>query len=256
MSQLGASGPSRSSPARFSPRPPRSRRTAGPTRTKYVPPIYPEDPDKKDIQGNVLLIGRIDTEGNVVGSPSSSPRRGKEFVAPGDRRRAARGSSRRPCATASRSRSRSTSGVRFRMTGGGRGLIPRADPGRPRRLSRRRLGGEDRARTAFPLRKGKDPALRAEALLDVPPSEQPRTMTVKVEAVSPSRPEGPALPAAGRDPGSRDRGDLPGRRADRDRTGRTESGSSASPSTEASAGGGQFWLAKDPLTFPFALPRP
>ena len=37
----------------------------GATRTKYVAPIYPDDPEKKDPQGNVLLIGRIDSEGNV-----------------------------------------------------------------------------------------------------------------------------------------------------------------------------------------------
>ena len=77
---LGASGPSRSGLRCFSPRRPPSPRTAAPP-DQDVAPSYPDDPEKKDRQGNVLLIGRIDTEGNVSDLHVFAASR-KEFVAP------------------------------------------------------------------------------------------------------------------------------------------------------------------------------
>lgn len=222
----------------------------GATRTKYVAPIYPDDPEQKDPQGNVLLIGRIDREGNVSDLHLFAATR-KEFVAPAiDAVRAWKFS---PAIRDGKPiEIPLNAGVRFRVSGGGRGLIPRAILG-DLAVYPADTSGAKTAPDAFPLRKGKDPALRAEVFLDVPPSEEPRTMTVKVQAVSPSGRKVPifqppvAIPALATD---------------------VQFPVVAQIGTDwedgvwlleisadgTSAGGGQFWLAKDPAIFPFALP--
>jgi TonB family protein len=222
----------------------------GATRTKYVPPIYPDDPEKKDLQGNVLLIGRIDKEGNVSDLHVLAATR-KEFVSPAtDAVRVWKFS---PAIRDGKPiEIPLNAGVRFRITGGGRGQIPRPILGDlsvyPADASGTKTGPD-----AFPLRKGKDPALRAEVLLDVPPSEEVRTVTVKVEAVSPSGRKVAvfqppvAVPALATDvtfPVVAQIGED------------WEDGVWLLLFTVdgVGAGGGQFWLAKDPRTFPFALP--
>ncbi len=222
----------------------------GATRTKFISAIYPEDPDKKDIQGNVLLIGRIDKEGNVSDLHVVAAT-GKEFIAPAmDSVRLWKFS---PAMRDGKPiESPLNAGVRFRMTGGGRGRIPRPILGDlavfPADASGAKTGPD-----GFPLWKGKDAAFRAEVLLDVPPSEQPRTMTVKVEAVSPSGRKVPLFqpPVA-----------IPALATEVTFPAVAQIGADWEDGVwilrfsvdGSNAGGGQFWLAKDPLTFPFALP--
>ena len=222
----------------------------GAQRTKYVEPIYPEDPEKKDPQGNVLLIGKIDKDGNVTDlHPLAASK--KEFVQP-----ATDAVGRWKFSPAIRDGQPIeiplNAGVRFRITGGGRGRIPLPILGDlavfPADASGKKTGPD-----AFPLTNGKDPAFRAEVLLDVPPSEQVRTMTVKLEAKSPKGRKIPiflppvAVPALATEVSFPVVGQIG---AD------WEDGVWLLLFTVdgVGAGGGQFWLAKDPKTFPFALP--
>ena len=222
----------------------------GAVRTKFTSAIYPEDPDKKDIQGNVLLIGRIDAQGNVSDVHVVAATR-KEFMSP------AIDSVRTWKFTPAMRNGKPieiplNAGVRFRMTGGGRGLIPRPILGDlavfPADASGAKTGPD-----GFPLWKGKDPALRAEVQLDVPPSEQPRTMTVKVEAMSPAGRRIPVFqpPLA-----------VPALATEVTFPVVAQIGTDWEDGVWIlrfsvdgnNAGGGQFWLARDPATFPFALP--
>lgn len=222
----------------------------GAARTKFTPAIYPEDPEKKDIQGNVLLIGRIDREGSVSDLHVVAATR-KEFVGPAmDAVRLWKFS---PAIRDGKPiESPLNAGVRFRMTGGGRGRIPRPILGDlsvfPADASGAKTGPD-----GFPLWKGKDAAFRAEVLLDVPPTEQPRTMTVKVEAISPSGRKVPLFqpPVA-----------IPALATDVTFPLVAQIGADWEDGVwilrfsvdGSNAGGGQLWLAKDPSTFPFALP--
>jgi TonB family protein len=224
--------------------------TRGATRTKFTPPVYPEDPAKKDPQGNVLLIGKIRPDGRVSDLHMVSAS-GQDFIRPAidsvrtwEFEPALRNG--KPVEIAL------NAGVRFRITGAGRGRIPLPILGDlavfPADASGRKTGPD-----GFPLRKGKDAALRAEVDLDVPPREAPRTISVDVSALSPKGRKIPvfqppiAVPALSTDvkfpvviPVGDDwedgvwilRFDVDGK----------------------SAGGGQFWLATDPETFRFVVP--
>jgi protein TonB len=222
----------------------------GATLTKYVAPISPEDPEKKDPQGNVLLIGKIDKEGNVVDLHALAATR-KEFVSP-----AVDAVKQWKFSPAVRNGKPIeiplNAAARFRITGDGRGRIPRPILG-DLAVFPADASGAKTAPDAFPLQKGKDPAFRAEVLLDIPPSEQVRTMTVKVEAKSPSGRKIPiflppvAIPALATDVKFPVVGQVG---TD------WEDGVWLLLFTAdgVGAGGGQFWLAKDPTTFPFAPP--
>ncbi|MET0620303.1 MAG: energy transducer TonB [Thermoanaerobaculia bacterium] len=222
----------------------------GAVRTKFESAIYPQDPDKKDIQGNVLLIGRIDTNGNVSDIHVVAATR-KEFVPP------AIDSVRTWKFTPAMRNGKPieiplNAGVRFRLTGGGRGLIPRPILG-DLAVFPADAAGAKTAPDGFPIWKGKDPALRAEAQLDVPPSEQPRTMTVKVEAVSPSGRRIPVFQPPLAVPALASEVSFPV--VAQIGTDWEEGVWILRFSVDGTnAGGGQFWLAKDPATFPFALP--
>jgi TonB family protein len=225
--------------------------TRAAVRTKFEAAIYPEDPEKKkDLQGNVLLIGRIDKQGNVSDIHVIGATR-KEFMSPAidsvktwKFEPAMRDG--KPIEVPL------NAGVRFRMTGGGRGQIPRPILG-DIAVYPADANGKKTAPDAFPLWKGKDPALRVEAVLDVPPSDQPRTVAVKAEAVSPTGRKVPlflppvAIPAVATEvtfPVVAQIG------TDwEDGVWLLKFTADGNP-----AGGGQFWLATNPATFPFALP--
>jgi TonB family protein len=222
----------------------------GAVRTKYVEPTYPEDPEKKDPQGNVLLIGRIDKDGNVSDLHLLAATR-QEFVSP-----AIEAVLQWKFSPAIRDGKPIeiplNAGARFRKTGGGRGLIPRPIVG-DLAVFPADSSGAKTAPDAFPLRKGKDPALRAEVLLDIPPAEDVRTMAVKVEAVSPSGRKVAVFqpPVA-----------VPALATEVNFPVVAQIGTDWEDGVWLllftvdgnNAGGGQFWLAKDPATFPFALP--
>ena len=147
-------------------------------------PVYPETMMKALRQGNVLILGRIDREGRPVGLQAITASN-QDFVQPA-------------LDAVSQWRFRPAlrdgvpievflnAGVRFRQPGDRLGEIGLPVLG-DLALSPADDQGRKTAPEGFPIRRGKDPALRAEVSLDVPPKDQPRTLTVRVEAVSPAQ---------------------------------------------------------------------
>ncbi len=214
---------------------------------KYQEAVYPEALLKGQQQGNVLLIGRIDREGRVQDlrmiaasyqgfiDPALAAVRAWQFK-PATR-------DGKPVEIAA------NVGVRFRLKSDRRGMIPQPIlgdlPVYPADASGKRAAPE-----GFPIRLGVDPKVRAEAILDVEPQPKARSIRVRVEATSPAgRPyilfESPvSVPA----------------RATEVRVPVVASVGSDWPegvwilrflADGKDAGGGQFWLARDPSRFDF-----
>lgn len=215
---------------------------------KYQEAVYPEALLKGQQQGNVLLIGRIDREGNVQDlrmiaasfqgfvDPALAAVRSWRFK-PATR-------DGKPVEIAA------NVGVRFRLKSERRGMIPQPIlgdlPVYPADASGNRTAPE-----GFPIRLGVDPKVRAEAVLDVEPQPKARSIRVRIEATSPAgkpyilfESSIPVPPKA------------------------TEVRVPAVATVGADwpegvwilrfladgkdAGGGQFWLARDPARFDFA----
>ena len=219
-------------------------------RTRYQPPVYPENLAKLDRQGNVLLAGRIDTQGRVsdlhLVAASAS-----DFIKPAVE--AVQGWQFRPALRDGKPVEVFLNvAVRFRIEGEKRGNLEAPILGDVA-ISPADASGRKTAPEGFPIRRGQDPAFRADALLDIPPSAQARTMTVKVEAVSPKGKRIPVFqpPVA-----------VPAKATEV----RIPVVARIGPDWEegvwmlrftlegAGVGGGQFWLAADPSKFSFVIP--
>lgn len=216
--------------------------------TKQPKPVYPEDMSKGLRQGNVLLTGRIDTHGKIqdlkvvatshekFAEPAMAAVRSWEF------RPATRDG--KPVDIAA------NIGVRFRLESDKRGEIPRPTLGDlavfPADAAGNRSGPE-----GFPIKKGSDPRLRAEAVLDVSPQEKPRTLTVVAQAVSPGHRTVKLYEGSVVVPAKAKEVKIPiSAKIEPD----WEDGVWLLRFTvdKAEAGGGQFWLARDPARFDFA----
>jgi TonB family protein len=224
--------------------------TAGAVITKQTKPVYPEMASKGLRQGNVNLIGRIDTKGRVqdlryVGSTIEA------FIEPAvaavnawEFKPATRGG--KPVEIAA------NIALRFRLEGDKRGEISSPIIG-DLSVFPADLTGRAVAPDGFPIRRATDPKMRVEAVLDVSPESKPRNVPVLVEAISPigkkivvfEQPV-PVKPKAVDvkipftvtvDPNWED-----GVWLLRFVVDRTE------------AGGGQFWVAVDPEHYSFVLP--
>lgn len=223
----------------------------GAVRTQYKAPVYPENLLKSQRQGNVLLAGRIDLQGRVTDlHVFGASQRG--FIEPAAA--AVREWQFRPAARDGKPAEIFCNiGVRFRLEGAQRGVIPSPILG-DLAISPADESGKSTAPEGFPLRRGRDKALRAEALLDVPPTVQARTLTVKVEAISPggkhiaifqppvavpARATEIKIPVVALIGANWEEGVW--------RLKFTVDG--------ASAGQGQFWLASDPEHFRFVMPK-
>jgi TonB family protein len=223
--------------------------THGATLTKKQDPVYPEDASQKDKQGNALFIGKIDKNGNVKDLHMASAT-SKEFVAPA--MDAVRAWKFKPAIRDGQPiEVPLNAAVRFRKTGPQRGLIPVPILG-DIAVYPADASGAKTAPDGFPIRKGKDPALRAEVVLDVSP-QQPRTVAVKVEAISPSGKVTPIFQPPLAVPGLATEVTFPvilQVRPD------WEEGVWILRFTtdDKNAGGGQFWVATDPDKFTFVLP--
>lgn len=219
-------------------------------RTRYQSPVYPENLAKALRQGNVLLAGRIDTQGRVSDLHLVAAS-AKDFVQPAAE--AVQGWQFRPAMRDGKPVEVFLNvGVRFRMEGGTRGNLEAPILGDVA-ISPADASGRKSAPEGFPIRRGQDPALRAEALLDIPPSAEGRTLTVKVEAVSPKGKRVPVFqpPVA-----------VPAKATEV----RFPVVARIGPDWEdgvwmlrfmvngAGVGGGQFWLAADPSKFSFVIP--
>ena len=216
--------------------------------TKYEEPVYPEKILNAQLQGNVNLIARIDKEGriqNLLPLASSFQPLIEPAVAAVEKWRfkpATRDG--QPVEIAA------NIGVRFRLKIEKRGAVPQPIIGDlpifPADAAGRKTGPE-----GFPIRLGFDPKLRAEAVLDVDPQPKARKMRVHVEATSPlgrayilfdNTVAVPAKAAEVKIPIVASVGtDWP------------EGVWIMRFSTDAKeAGGGQFWVARDPNRFDFS----
>ena len=221
--------------------------TRGAVLVRQPTPAYPESLSKTQQQGNVLLIGRIDTEGhvqNVVAVGASYPELQEPAV------QAVRTWEFRPALRDGKPIELFlNAATRFRIPGDRRGDVPWPILG-DLAIQPADASGKATAPDGFPLRLGKDPALRADAVLDVPPIPAARTLGMKVEARSPSGKmisvfQPPVAVAANAAEvkipvvvpiGSDWEEGVWGLLFTVDGRG---------------AGGGQFWLARDPTRFPF-----
>jgi TonB family protein len=224
--------------------------TRGATLLEEKKPVYPETMSRALRQGNVIILGRIDREGRPLGLQAITASH-QDFVQPA-------------LDAVSQWRFRPALrdgapievflnvGVRFRLEGDRRGEIGLPVLG-DLAVSPADGDGKRTAPEGFPLRRGKDAAVRAEASLDVPPKEEPRTLTVRVEAVSPRQRHIPiyqppvAVPAKATEV-------------------RFPIVARIGPDWEdgvwllhvvvdgQGAGGGQFWLAEDPSKYEFRIP--
>ncbi len=145
-------------------------------------PVYPEGANKGLRQGNVNLIGRIDTTGRVrdlryVGSTL------EVFIASAV---AAVGAWEfRPATSGGKPVEIAANlALRFRLQGDKRGEIPSPMVG-DLAVFPADAAGKPTAPDGFPVHRGADRKIRVEAVLDVAPDEKPRTLPVTVEALSP-----------------------------------------------------------------------
>ncbi|MFN2387211.1 MAG: energy transducer TonB [Thermoanaerobaculia bacterium] len=231
---------------------PAAAQTTGVQVVKEVKPVYPEQLQKQNQQGNVLLIGRIDKAGKLqdVRALAAS---NELFVGPAiaavknwEFRPARRNG--KPIEIAA------NIGFRFRLQTEHHGQIPREILSNiavfPADASGKKTGEE-----GFPIRRGSDARLRAEAVLDIPPPDHEHEFPVRVEAISPS--------------GKRivvyeDRVDAPPKAKEMPFSVTAKIGSDWEDGVwmlrffveGADAGGGQFWLAGDPDRFNFAAAMP
>ncbi len=221
--------------------------TRGAVQVKQQPPAYPDDLWKQQQQGNVLLIGRIDEHGRVldvvvVGSTQ------KDFEQPA--LQAVRAWEFKPAMRDGKPiEIFLNAAVRFRIPGDRRGDIPWPILGDLAVLPAD-ASGKATAPEGFPLRLGKDPALRAEAVVDVAPNPADRTFAVSVEARAPSGRTYPVFqpPVL-----------VPARASEIRIPVVVKIGSDWEEGVWGllfkvegkGVGGGQFWLARDPAHFPF-----
>ena len=220
-------------------------------RTKYAEAVYPEAFSQSGQQGNVVLIGRIDKQGRVADLHLVAATR-KEFIAPAVA--AVRDWQFQPAVRDGKPVEIALNvGVRFRVPGERRGLIPAPILG-DLAVSPADESGKRTAPEGFPLRKGQDPTLRAEALLDVPPNIQTRTVAVRVEAKSPSGKRVAIFqPPVSVPAGAREVKIPVVAKIGSD----WEEGVWMLTFTVdgAKVGAGQFWLASDPARFTFVIPK-
>jgi TonB family protein len=223
----------------------------GAVQTKQVNPVYPDNLLKTEQQGNVLLIGRIDTQGHVqdlLVVSASNPGFSPAALA------AAKQWEFRPATRDGKPiEVFANIAIRFRLQNDKRGDIPQPILG-DLAISPADASGKAIAPEGFPIRKVPGAQARAEARLDVPPSDAARTLTVTAEALSPKGKPYPvfAPPVA-----------VPAKATEVKFPVVVKIGDGWEDGVWTLrlridgkiAGGGQFWVAKDPDHFHFVVPK-
>jgi TonB family protein len=221
--------------------------TRGAVQVKQQPPAYPDDLWKSQQQGNVLLIGRIDEHGRVLDVVVVGASQ-KEFEAPAAQ--AVRAWEFKPAMRDGKPIDIFlNAAVRFRVPGDRRGDIPFPMLG-DLAISPADASGKATAPEGFPLRLGKDPALRAEAVLDVAPNPAARTLSVRIEARAPSGKTYPVFQPPVLVPARSSEVRIPVVVKIGDDWEEGVWGLLFTIEGKG-AGGGQFWLARDPSRFAF-----
>lgn len=226
--------------------------TSGAQLVREVKPVYPEQLQKQNQQGNVLLIARIDTAGTLQDIRALAASN-ELFVAPSIA--AVKNWQFRPARRNGKPIEIAANiGIRFRLQTETRGQIPREILSNiaifPADASGKKTGEE-----GFPIRRGSDARLRAEAVLDIPPPDHEHEFPVRVEAISPS---------GKRTVVYEDRVDAAPKATEMPFSVTAKIGSDWEDGVwmlrffveGADAGGGQFWLAGDPDRFNFAAAMP
>lgn len=156
--------------------------TVGAQLTRQQKPVYPESLFKGLRQGNVLLIGRIDTNGKVQDIlPVAASH--ELFVEPAVT--AVRDWQFKPAMRDGKPVEIAANiAVQFRLQGEHHGEVPRTILG-DLGVFPGDASGNRAAPDGFPIWRGHDPRVRIEAVLDVAPAPNPRTLAVEAEAVSP-----------------------------------------------------------------------
>lgn len=216
--------------------------------TKYKEAAYPESLLNARQQGNVLLVGRIDAQGRVqdlrafAASHDGLVTPALEAVRAWEFKPATRDG--KPVDIAM------NVAVRFRAQGEKRGVLPQAILG-DLPIFPADATGKKKAPEGFPIRRGADPKLRADAVLDVTPHLQARKIAVKVEAISPKGRRFPVHETSVSVPANVTDVRVPFSTAV---GGTWEDGIWALRFTAdgLEAGGGVFWVAADPASFDFA----
>ncbi|HXM79551.1 MAG TPA: energy transducer TonB [Thermoanaerobaculia bacterium] len=222
--------------------------TSGAVLTREQKPVYPEGLRKIQKQGNVLLIGRID-KGGTVRDPVVIATSDLGFADPSVE--AVKAWQFKPALRGGRPIEVPVNiGIRFRLEGSKRGEIPRPALGDLAVFPADAAGGKT-APEGFPIRRGGDARLRVEAVLDVAPSDKPRRLPVRAEAVSPKNRRIGVYEGTVSVPARATHATIPFTAVVRNdwEDGVWQIQFSAAG---AAAGGGQFWLAGDPEHFDFA----
>jgi TonB family protein len=215
---------------------------------KYQEAVYPEVLLKGQQQGNVVLMGRIDREGRIQDLRMIAASF-QEFVEPA--MAALRAWRFKPATRDGKAIDVAANiGVRFRMKSERRGAIRQPILG-DLPVFPADASGKKSAPEGFPIRLGVDPKMRAEAVLDVEPQPKARNIRVRVEAASPRG----RLYILFDNPVA-----VPAKAADVRVPVVAAIGADWPEgvwilrflANGKDAGGGQFWLARDPSRFDFA----
>ena len=162
---------------------PAAAQTAGAQLQREQKPQYPEGLSKTGKQGNVLLIGRVDRQGKVQDiQPVATTNLG--FLDPAVA--AVKAWQFRPAVRNGKPVDVAVNvGIRYRLDGAKRGELPRPALG-DLSIFPADASGRKTAPEGFPLRRGADPRVRVEAVLDATPSDKAQRLAVHAEALSPS----------------------------------------------------------------------
>jgi TonB family protein len=227
--------------------------TSGAVLLTQKDPEYPDVLKMAQKQGNVLLIGRIDRQGRLQNlTPLAASDEGffePALAAVSAWRFKPALKDGRPIEIAA------NIGVRFRLQiPGKKGNLPRPMLG-DLSVSPADASGKAAAPEGFPVRRGADPKIAVEALLDVGLNESAHTVPLVVEAWSPS---------VRRSTVYTDSVLVPANATDLKVSFSVPVAADWEEGiwilrfffNDEDAGGGQFWLAKDPSTFDFAGKMP
>jgi len=224
--------------------------TRGAVQTSQIKPVYPENLFKTQRQGNAIVIGKIDAHGHpqdlrvLLTSLSEFSKPALDAVKLWEFKPAVKDG--KPVEVFLNAY------LRFRIQSEKRGDVEAPILG-GLDIMAADASGKATAPDGFPIQIGKSPTLRAEVELDVPSNPATRTLAVRVEVVSPKGKSYPAFQSPVSVPAKANEVRFPTVVKLGDDW---EDGVWFLRFTVEGkyAGAGQFWLARDPSTFHFAVP--
>jgi TonB family protein len=157
--------------------------TTGAKLVRQPKPVYPEGASQGQRQGNVNLIGRIDDKGKVTDIRLAGATL-EAFIDPAVA--AVNAWEFKPATRAGKPIDVAANiALRFRLEGDKRGDIPSPMLG-DLAIFPADAAGKATGPDGYPIHRGVDARLRAEAVLDVAPDSKPRSLHLSVTALSPS----------------------------------------------------------------------